>query len=278
MKKKLFFYIIVNFLFIIGCKSGENVLQKVHHSIADARNNSNIPINAWVNPTYGIEFVNIPAGCIEIGLSDAEVKDLSIDQVAFENLFKYQLPRHKVCVESFWMSKYEVTVRQFRTFVQEAKYISDAEKEGLSHSIYNGMKTVGGLSWHNPGFIQSDDHPVVNVSWNDARAMAGWLTKQQNESYRLPSEAEWEYACRAGKETIRFWGNQSEIACSYANIFDLDSSNKLNIFRNVPIHNCSDGFVSTSPVGAFKPNSFGLYDMIGNVAEWWKRMGSHLDL
>jgi formylglycine-generating enzyme required for sulfatase activity len=124
-------------------------------------------------------------------------------------------------------------------------------------------------SWQAPGFEQDANHPVVCVSWNDAQGYLKWLNGQpglaQKEAYRLPSEAEWEYAARGGTTTARYWGNEPDRACDYANVLDQTAKRKLG---RISIHECDDGFVYTAPVGRYKPNGFGLYDMIGNVLEW----------
>jgi len=99
---------------------------------------------------------------------------------------------------------------------------------------------------------------VINVSWND--------TLETNQSYRLPTEAEWEYSARAGTITSRYFGNNSEQACRYANVHD-KISQKENWFDWIP-HNCIDGYAKTALVGSFKPNAFGLFDILGNVWEW----------
>ncbi len=254
-------------VFIIACSSDTEEIS--FKTSADFEPNNEIDKSeTWVDPDCDIKFVWIPPGCIEIGLSDEEKIDLSKDGVAFENLFKFQLPRHKVCVDGLWMSKHEITVRQFRQFVQSSNFTTDAEKIGWVYDFASGIEKTKKLSWKNAGFVQGDNHPVVNVSWNDAKAMADWLTIQGSGIYRLPSEAEWEYACRAGKTSIRYWGNQSEEACQFANIFDTIAAKKFkDILGGMP-HNCNDGYETTSQVGIFKPNAFGLYDMIGNVTEW----------
>jgi formylglycine-generating enzyme required for sulfatase activity len=120
-------------------------------------------------------------------------------------------------------------------------------------------------NWRNPRFTQTDNHPVVCVSWNDATAYVKWLSQQTGKQYRLPSEAEWEYAARAGTEISRYWGNDLDDACRYANVADKTAKKK---FSGWSIHNCTDGYVYTAPVGSFKSNAFGLYDTVGNVWEW----------
>jgi formylglycine-generating enzyme required for sulfatase activity len=108
-------------------------------------------------------------------------------------------------------------------------------------------------------------HPVTHVSWNDAKAMAKWLSKENDMLFRLPSEAEWEYVCRAGTKTTRFWGDTVNDACNYANAADRKVQQQ---FRDLTIHNCNDGYTYTSPVMSFSANRFGLYDVLGNVWEW----------
>ena len=109
--------------------------------------------------------------------------------------------------------------------------------------------------WRHPPFPQTDRHPVVNVSWNDAKAYVAWLSQTTERQYRLPSEAEWEYAARAGTATARYWGDRTRDACRYANVDDT-------------AHGCEGGYGRTMPVGSFEHNRFGLYDMLGNVWEW----------
>lgn len=107
--------------------------------------------------------------------------------------------------------------------------------------------------------------PVINVSWRDAREYVRWLSKITGENYRLPSEAEWEYAARAGTISPRFW-EEREIACAFANVYDA-SAQRVHRFE-WDNFSCIDAQQSTAPVGAFLPNKFGLYDMLGNVWEW----------
>lgn len=116
--------------------------------------------------------------------------------------------------------------------------------------------------------------PVTDVSWVDAQAYAEWLSAETGETYRLPSEAEWEYAARAGVQTSRYWGDSANDQCRYANGWDREWSGTprgraINEqFGMAPV-SCSDGFgEGTAPVGSFEPNAFGLYDMIGNLTEW----------
>ncbi|HRZ07770.1 MAG TPA: formylglycine-generating enzyme family protein, partial [Candidatus Competibacteraceae bacterium] len=120
-------------------------------------------------------------------------------------------------------------------------------------------------NWRKPGYEQKDNYPVVCVSWNDALAYVKWLSDQTGQSYRLPTEAEWEYAARAGTTTARYWGEDPDQACRYANVGDQAAK---KTFPNWVIHECTDGVVYTAPVGSFQANAWGLKDMLGNVWEW----------
>ena len=106
---------------------------------------------------------------------------------------------------------------------------------------------------------------VRSASWHDGVAYAKWLSEQTGKPYRLPTEAEWEYAALAGTETARYWGSDPDQACGYANAADQTGKQKHSEWT---IHDCADGYVYTAPVGKFKPNAFGLYDILGNVWEW----------
>lgn len=173
-----------------------------------------------------------------------------------------------VAMNGFWMGKHEVTRGQFRKFVEATGYVTEAEKAGWSwYWNTEGKKwdRKTGLSWRMAGFEKGDDHPVVHVSWNDANAMVEWMNRTGTDTVRLPTEAQWEYACRGGTRTARFWGNSAKAACEFANVADQTSARQFNW---EPIHPCADGFVYTAPVGSFRPNPFGLHDMLGNVWEW----------
>ncbi|MFO1428622.1 MAG: SUMF1/EgtB/PvdO family nonheme iron enzyme [Candidatus Competibacteraceae bacterium] len=174
--------------------------------------------------------------------------------------------RHEVQVADFAIGKYEVTVGQFKSFVAAAQYKTEAEESGGCYSWTGSeWKQDAGKNWRNPGFSQTDDHPVVCVSWNDAMAYVEWLSKQTGQKYRLPTEAEWEYAARAGTATARYWGDDPDEGCTFAN--GADQSAKAQ-FKWTYIMECQDGYAYTAPVGHFRPNAWGLYDMLGNVWEW----------
>lgn len=138
-------------------------------------------------------------------------------------------------------------------------------------------------SWKFTGFEQSDEHPVVNVTWNDAVAFRNALSEVEGlkpyyafgageqsggEGYRLPTEAEWEYACRAGTTTRYQGGNDPETLAAVGNVADATWKEKFGVFSDSFAITGRDGYVFTAPVGRFRANAFGLYDMHGNAAEW----------
>ena len=158
-------------------------------------------------------------------------------------------PRHRVTVSRpYYLGRYEVTVGQFQEFVEATGYRTDAEERGKA-SGWDGRRwgKKKGVDWKNPGFNQETDHPVVCVSFNDARAFCHWL----GDGYRLPSEAEWEYAARAGTDTAFYWGNGVGEVCRYANGGDLAAG---RIFNGWNTAACDDGYAWTAPVGCYLPN------------------------
>jgi formylglycine-generating enzyme required for sulfatase activity len=179
-------------------------------------------------------------------------------------------PRDVTVIKGLSMGKYEVTRGQFRQFVESEKYQTEAELDsegGLGwEEVTKQFKKDKKYTWKNPGFEQGDDHPVVNVSWNDAVKFCEWLSKKHGRQFRLPTEAEWEYACRADSETRFSCGDREEELAIFANIADESARKKFPRWNDVIY--AKDGFVFTAPVGRFKPNQYGLHDMHGNVWEW----------
>jgi formylglycine-generating enzyme required for sulfatase activity len=175
-------------------------------------------------------------------------------------------PVHEVCVGDFYLGKYEVTVGQFRQFVSATGYRTEAEREGWAYALTDrGWAKVKDRNWKNPGFSQTDQHPVVCVSWNDAQAFLDWLKQKMGKSFRLPTEAEWEYAARSGGKNCKYsWGNGSPSD----NIGDESIKRAYPKLVQKYWEGYDDTFVFTAPVGSFSPNELGLYDMGGNVAEW----------
>lgn len=173
-------------------------------------------------------------------------------------------PLRRVSVKSFFAGRFEVTRGQYRVFAQATGRDSDGcFIWGATTFEFDPAK-----SWRDPGFDQGDLHPVTCVSWEDAGAYATWLSKQTGKRYRLLTEAEWEYAARAGTTTTQYWGNDPKLICDYANGADRSAAAGVAGAAAWPVADCDDRHAHTAPVGSFPPNAFGLYDMLGNVEEW----------
>ncbi len=177
-------------------------------------------------------------------------------------------PRHQAKItKPFAISRYEITVAEFRRFADSTGYRTDAELDGGCFYFAGGWQPAPDKDWRAPpGFDQEPNHPVVCVSFNDAMAYVRWLAQQTGHPYRLPTEAEWEYAARAGSDSSRPWGDDPDKACAVANV--ADRTLKQHHPGDWPEHDCSDGYAYTAPVGSFGANAFGLHDIIGNVWEW----------
>ena len=198
------------------------------------------------------EMVVVPAGRFVMGSPDSE-----------HGRYDNEGPRHDVIIaKPFALGKYSVTVGEFRRFAAATGRKQDGECD-VDANFDANWKARDGYGWWNPGFKQTERDPVVCVNWHDAVAYAAWLSAETGEVYRLPTEAEWEFAARAGTDTAYYWGSSSAAQCDYANGADRTTGIKYRKWRDVA--DCKDGYVSTAPVGSFKPNAFGLYDMLGNA-------------
>jgi formylglycine-generating enzyme len=227
--------------------------------------------------SIGMKLVLIPAGEFMMGSSESQEDIAAFFNNAYgvavhkASDFNGELPQHRVRItKPFYLGMYDITRQQFKKFIDESKYKTDAEKSNKGALGFNpakqNMELGKDYSWQDPGFDQKDDHPVVLVSWNDAMAFCRWLSKKENRTYRLPTQAEWEYACRAGTKTRFYNGDDVEELTKVANIIDAKAKEKFPTWG--PHTKSSDGYVYTSPVGSFQPNTFGLYDMHGNVWQW----------
>ena len=159
---------------------------------------------------------------------------------------------------------HEVTRGQFAEFVRDTGY--DAGNQCFTFENGNRSKRSG-RSWENPGFDQSDREPVTCVNWEDAKAYVEWLSDKTGAPYRLPNEAEWEYAARGGSSTRFSYGDDSGYTgiCDYGNGADATARRR---YPGWTVADCDDGYLFTAPAGSFKPNSFGIHDAYGNVWEW----------
>ncbi|MDO4557636.1 MAG: SUMF1/EgtB/PvdO family nonheme iron enzyme, partial [Planctomycetia bacterium] len=188
-------------------------------------------------------------------------------------------PKHEVTLsEPFYIAECEVTVGEFRRFVDSTNYRTTAEEKGdaWGYGEDGVIGEIAGLSWWSPGFHQDDTHPVVCVSWNDAQKYIEWMNVQYRQeldlqpgpgwAYSLPTEAQWEYACRAGTTTEFFWGNDADAGNGYLNAAGQEGSPRGQSWKGG--FRFMDGCLMTSPVKSFRPNPWGLYDIHGNVLEW----------
>jgi formylglycine-generating enzyme required for sulfatase activity len=173
-------------------------------------------------------------------------------------------PQRPVTIAAaFAIGKYEVTRGQYAEFVAETN-----RQDQAGCMVWTGEKleSVAGRSWRSPLIDQTDDHPVVCVSWRDAAAYAAWLSKKTGKPYRLPAETEWEYAVRGGAEGAYAFPGGEAGACAYANVGDMSAAKSNGKWRTAP---CDDGVgFGTARVGSYRANGFGLHDTIGNVWEW----------
>lgn len=206
------------------------------------------------------EMVPIPLGLFEMGATDEEEERQGVPK---DSRGKAS-PQRKVRIEhSFSLGKYEVTKGQYAAFA-----VATGRLKGPDCHV-GGGEPKNGASWEWPGFAQAESDPVVCVSWEDAAAYTEWLSTITGKAYRLPSEAEWEYAARAYKDEFVYWGQDRRRACRYGNLADEAGADVLDWPRSAEnIFPCVDGYAFTTDVGTFRPNSFGLHDMLGNVFEW----------
>lgn len=225
------------------------------------------------------EMIVVPAGAFSMG-SNAGTEE------------RPEGPIHRVRIERpFALGRFEVTFAQFEAFVRATGHQTqtgcrvwleaDAPPPDFDPSIpgnrmygvnedgvWRGFVNSKEHDWRRPGWRQAPQpsDPVACVSWGDAKAYADWLAEMTGQPYRLPTEAEWEYAARDGTTTTWPWGERPEDGCRYANIYDRVAGEEFVFPWSA--EDCSDGWAAVAPVGSFPPNGFGLYDMIGNVWEW----------
>jgi formylglycine-generating enzyme len=228
-----------------------------------------------VTNSIGMKLKLIPPGEFMMG-SQETAEELAEAFEAYGKpgafLFRHEHPRHRVRItRPFYLGVYEVTVGQFGKFVSDTDYKTDAERNmdiagGFGFNAATGRVELSkGYSWRQVGFPQGDDYPVSIVSHNDALAFCAWLSRKEGQTYRLPTEADWEYSCRAGTTTRYYHGDDPEGLSEVGNVADGTARGK---FPNWMTIAGRDGYVFTAPVGKYKPNGFGLFDMHGNVSEW----------
>jgi formylglycine-generating enzyme required for sulfatase activity len=198
-----------------------------------------------------MKFVRIEPGTFRMGSPRNEINH---GVEADETLHEVTLSK------PYFLGIHEVTRGQFAAFIQATKHKTEAElraeREDDPVTVIVPDSTPRerlGLTWRKPGFVQDDNHPVVYVDWRDADAFCRWLSMKEKRSYRLPTEAEWEYACRAGTRGPYYTGEQ--LPASQANYYGTPEQPTSNDPR-------------TRPVGSYPANPWGLHDMAGNVGEF----------
>jgi sulfatase modifying factor 1 len=271
---------VASLMCLVRARAQEPAPGNKHVSLVALDRNENGPVtlievtsrlapSGTITNSIGMTFTLIKAGEFMMG-SDETDSDAFDDE--FVDKAAARKEKHRVRItHPFHLGVTEVTRGQFRRFVNDTGYGTPAEEHAWGGGYgWNKDKKIfeqnPRYTWQNAGFEQTDEHPVVNVSWNDAVAFAQWLSRKEGKSYRLPTEAEWEYACRAGTTTRFAHGDNAEGLAAIGNMADGTAKEKYQDWTWAIA--ARDGYVYTAPVGRFQPNAFGLYDMHGNVREW----------
>jgi formylglycine-generating enzyme required for sulfatase activity len=211
-------------------------------------------------PKRDMTFRVVPPGTFQMGAKEDEIREdvdrakenKGIAWMVLVRSMQAEVPRRPVKItRPYAVGKYEVTVGQFKAFVDATGHETAAEKGGVGYGVVGGAVVEGEkFSWKTVGYVQDDDAPVWNVNPDDAAAFCKWLSEKDGRTFRLPTEAEWEYACRAGTDSRTYWGGSTAAdARPYA-------------------WGTARAEHKPQRVGQLLPNNFGLYDMSGNVWEW----------
>jgi len=234
--------------------------------------------------SIGMKLVLVPAGEFMMGAEEERTETLNQYPYTDATWIEDESPQHPIRISRpFYMGQHEVTLGQFLIFYHAAGYKTDMERDGRPSWGYQNNRLVEGDNFRPwaPGWQIGYHHPAVFASWNDAAAFCKWLSKKEGKVYRLPTEAEWEYACRAGSSNRYSFGDDPEELVRHANGADQDrktlspnaviaSPGQADKKTSLPFPYLTrrDGYAWTAPVGQFRPNAFGLYDMHGNAWEW----------
>jgi formylglycine-generating enzyme required for sulfatase activity len=239
-----------------------------------------------ITNSIGMKLSLVPAGEFMRGSEEDRTDTLEAFPYCDTKWLAGELPQRRVRItKPFYIGQFEVTLHQFLKFYHAAGYKTEVERDGKARLGYQGAQLVESNSFRPwaPGWQTGFDHPAIYVTWNDAVAFCQWLSKTEGKRYRLPTEAEWEYAARAGTSHRFSFGDDPEELVRHGNGADRDrkSITPTAVFASFdaekkkkgadvpfPFLERRDGFAWTAPVGKFRPNAFGLYDMHGNAWEW----------
>ena len=228
-----------------------------------------IGVEDGTGPSKGTVFRDCASVCPEMGVMPTDYFMMGTSAVPVSSDVrknatpkKNEMPQHEVLIgERFALSRYEVTREEYARFVAAT---SRADEPSCYTLTRNGtfIETLG-ASWRKPGFAQTPRDPAVCISWNDANAYAAWLSRLTSKAYRLPTEAEWEFAARTGATPAEATAKP----CAAFNAADADYHARFPGDAHSE-KGCADGFAATSPAGSFPASALGLFDMLGNAAQW----------
>lgn len=252
---------------LIALGGNANQVQRLRESLQDARVYGGFKPGQTFSDNFlsangqGPVMVVIPAGSFSMGSPESEDGRISNES-----------PVHRVSFgRGYALGQTEITVAQFRRFVELTGYRTDAERNGdtMIYDEESGRLTRARATWRENYSAQraEDNEPVIHVSWNDASNYAQWLSEMTGRRYRLPTEAEFEYASRAGSQTVYWWGDGQPDSVLENLTGDRDISRSRRRWNDA-FEDYEDGYWGPSPVASFQANPFGLYDINGNVKEW----------
>lgn len=225
--------------------------------------------SAWtVDLGDGVEMrmVWVPAGSFNMGsqISSSQIIKQYGGNAAY---FRGEFPAHEVQLDGFWMGVCEVTNAQYLKFKEphpaDGKIVIE---NGNQLALVDAGEPMSKSRKEFKFSIMKPDLPVTYVGWGDAKSFCEWLTKKTGHPFGLPSEAQWEYACRAGTKTVRYWGDDDGAMGKYANTADATTGKET--FFNWKNIKTEDGCAAIAEVGSYEANAFGLHDMLGNIREW----------
>jgi sulfatase modifying factor 1 len=219
---------------------------------------------ATLHNSLGMSLVRIPAGEFLMGTPPPQTDAQKEDYNEAERQHTVRITR------DFYIGKHEVTRGAFAKFVDTTGYKTTLERTGGTGFGYDpaskSIEILPRFNWREVGYPTRDDQPVFNIDWDDATAFCKWLTQKEGHTHRLPTEAEWEYVCRGGTKTQYSTGDDEDSLKGFANLSDASFIAKYPAATWSVAWN--DGHAFAAPVGSFRPNAFGVYDMHGNVWEW----------